>query len=142
MPRHALALAVTILVTACSAAEITAIKGAMVPEAGWYTFRATTKNRVVLSGAMLLSYTGTDSLSGDVIAADPVGKPYLEGHFVTARSRDGSYVFEIPRSELEPTGSKYVTRLYRTRDGYTCEFSEMLYGKTATSSCEVATIER
>src|SRR5215207_8382796 len=114
------ALTIPLVVAACSGDEITAIEGAMVPEVGWHTYRATTRNDVLLSGAFLVSYAGADSLAGEVLAADPAGKPYLEGHFVTRRGKDGSYVFQLPKSAHETTESTYVTRLYRTKEGYTC----------------------
>ena len=139
MHRKLLALTIPLLVGACSADEITAIKGAMVPEVGWYGYRATTRDNVVLSGVLLLSYAGTDSLAGDVLAADPAGKPYLEGHFVTPRSKDGSYLIQLPKSTHESTASTYVNRLYRTREGYICEFRDVLRGNTVTKSCQMTT---
>lgn len=128
-------LAIPLLVGACSTDEITVVKGAMVPEVGWYRYRATTRDNSLLTGALLLSYAGADSLAGDILAADAAGRPFLEGHFVTARSADGSYLIQLPKSSREPTGSTYATRLYRTKEGYSCEFRDVLRGNTVTKSC-------
>lgn len=137
MTRKAFALALTIVAAACNGTEAVEVKGTVVPEAGWYGYHATTRDNVVLSGVMLLSYTGTDSIAGDVLAADPQGKPYLEGHFNARRSNDGTYVFQLPKSEHEPTSSSYVNRLYVTRGGYVCEFRDVLRGNTVTKTCEL-----
>jgi hypothetical protein len=137
MLRKAIAAALTASLVACGATEVTAVKGAMVPAVGWYRYQATTRGNVVLTGALLVAYAGTDSLSGEILAADPQGKPYLEGHIVTKRGKDGTYVFQVPKSEQEPTGSTYTTRLYRTSSGYTCEFSDVRLGNTVTTVCEV-----
>jgi hypothetical protein len=136
MHRKAPLFALSLLLAACSADEITQVKGAMTPEAGFYRYTATTRNGVLLTGAMVITYSGTDSIAGEILAADPQGKPYLDGHFVTPRAKDGSYVFQLPKSQLEPTESSYVNRLYRTRSGYTCEFRDVLRGNTVTKSCE------
>ena len=130
-----LALAIPLVVSACSGDEITAIQGAMVPEVGWYRYRATTRDNVLLSGAFLVSYAGADSLAGDVLAADPAGKPYLEGHFVASRGKDGSYIIQLPKSVHETSASTYAHRLYRTKEGYSCEFRDVLRGNTVTKTC-------
>lgn len=137
MIRKALALALTVFAAACNGTDAVEVKGTQVPAVGWYAYRATTRDNVLLSGAMLLSYAGPDSISGDVLAADPQGKPYFDGHFVTRRGDDGTYVFQMPKSEHEPTSSSYVTRLYVNRGGYVCEFRDVLRGNTVTKSCEL-----
>lgn len=128
-------VAAAALLAACSDEAATASTGALVPLAGAYAYSAATRTDVVMSGVMIVTYAGADSLSGEILAADPQGKPYLEGHFLAIRQADGAYIFEAPKSSMEPTSSRYVHRLRRTLDGLTCELRDTRGGETVTKVC-------